>query len=271
LIFRVVEPGLYEVAQVMSIVNDGDAPYQSGPEVAGRGNAGLVIPVPRQAARINALPPPQGGLNPAALVLEDARLLHMEPVAPGLQQVGISYEVVVGPEGEELSFALPYPTQRVSLLVGGPAGASVQVEAPQLVREQPMELGAQGVFAQWSAASLSAGDTISFRIGPTAAPVSAKTWALISFSFAIVFAIGVSIYGGHRRHDLALERERLIEHIARLDLSNETGQMDASEYFSQRGAALEQLAALDEVSGSIPSLGPGRQARGSAESDSSKR
>ncbi len=97
LIFRVVEPGLYEVAQVMSVVNSSDTPYQAGPEVEGRGAAGLVIPVPAQAARINALPPPQGGLNPAALVLEDTRLLHLEPVAPGMHQIGISYEVVAGP------------------------------------------------------------------------------------------------------------------------------------------------------------------------------
>jgi hypothetical protein len=134
-----------------------------------------------------------------------------------------------------------------------------------------MELGAQGVFAQWSAASLAAGDTVSFRIGPTAAPVSAQTWALISLSFALVFAIGVSVYGGHRRHDLAPVREQIIEHIARLDLSHEAGQMDASEYFHQRGAALEQLAALDEVSSSISPSGPGGQAQGTGESDSSKR
>ena len=91
LIFRVVEPGLYEVAQVMSVINSSDTQYQAGPEVEGRGTAGLVIPVPAQAARINALPPPQGGLNPAALVLEETRLLHLEPVDPGTQQIGISY------------------------------------------------------------------------------------------------------------------------------------------------------------------------------------
>jgi hypothetical protein len=249
LIFRVVEPGLYEVAQVMSVVNTSDAPYQAGPEVEGRGVAGLVIPVPAQAARINALPPPQGGLNPAALVLEDTRLLHLEPVAPGMHQIGISYEVVAGPEGEDVVFTLPYPTQRVSLLVGGPAGASVQVEAPQLVRQQPMELGAQGVFAQWSAESLPAGATVSFRIGPTPAPLSPKTLALISFCFALVVAITVSIYGGRRRQDLGIERQQVIEDIAHLDIASRSGQIDASDYLHQRGAALERLAALDEVSG----------------------
>jgi len=262
LIFRVVEPGLYEVAQVMSVVNTSDSPYQAGPEVEGRGTAGLVIPVPAQAARVNPLPPPQGGLNPAALVLEETRLLHLEPVAPGIQQIGISYEVVAGPEGADVSFTLPYPTQRVSLLVGGPAEAGVQVEAPQLVQEQPMELGAQGVFAQWSAGPLPAGATVTFRIGPTPAPISSKSLALISFSFALVVAIGVSIYGGRRRQDLALERQHAIEHIARLDIASNTGQIDSSEYLHQRGAALDQLAALDEVSGPAqadPSISAGKQ------------
>jgi len=262
LIFRVVEPGLYEVAQVMSVVNTSDSPFQAGPEVEGRGAAGLVIPLPAQAARVNPLPPPQGGLNPAALVLEETRLLHLEQVAPGMQQIGISYEVVAGPEGEDVSFTLPYPTQRVSLLVGGPAGAGVQVEAPQLVPQQPMELGAQGVFAQWSAESLPAGATVSFHIGPTPAPLSSETLALISFSFALVAAVAVSIYGGRRRQDLGLERQQLIERIARLDIARETGQIDDSGYLHQRAAALEQLAALDEVSGQArdePSSGAAKQ------------
>ncbi len=274
LIFRVVEPGLYEVAQVMSVVNTSDTPYQAGPEVEGRGAAGLVIPVPVHAVQINALPPPQGGLNPAALVFEPTRLLHLEPVAPGIQQIGISYEVVAGPEGVDVSYTLPYPTQRVSLLVGGPAGAAVQVEAPQLVRQQPMELGAQGVFAQWSADSLPAGATVSFRIGPTPAPLSSKSLALISFSFALVVAIAVSIYGGRRRQDLALERQQVIEHIAHLDIASGTGQIDSSEYLHQRGAALEQLAALDEVSGLAepdPSSGAGKQGDREAARGRSKR
>ena len=274
LIFRVVEPGLYEVAQVMSVVNTSDSPYQAGPEVEGRGPAGLVIPVPAQATGINALPPPQGGLNPAALVLEETRLFHLEPVPPGIQQIGISYEVVAGPEGADVLFTLPYPTQRVSLLVGGPAGAGVQVEAPQLVRQQPMELGAQGVFAQWSAESLPAGATVSFHIGPTPAPLSSKSLALISFSFALVVAIVVSIYGGRRRQDLAFERERVIEDIAHLDIASNLGQIDSSEYLHQRGAALEQLAALDEVSGPAdpdPTSNTGRQGKREAGRGRSKR
>lgn len=244
LILNVVEPGFYQVAQVMSVRNVAEQAYLGGPISSDGRRAGLIIPLPVGAIEVHPLPPSQNDLDPSSLVLEEGRLLDLRAVPPGTLQAAISYELVAGPEGQEVEIALPYPTRTVSLLIGGAAFDAVQIEASQFVRQQPVSLGDK-TFAQWTTEMLDAGSTVRFRVGPAASSLSAATWALLGLGISLLVAIAVSLFGGRRGINFEAQRQQIIHRIAFLDQRKEAGRISASDYFTQRGNALEQLLALE--------------------------
>ena len=245
LIVRVVEPGLYQVVQVMVVRNVGEAAYLGGPAAADGRRAGLVIPFPTGAVQVRPFASPQGNLDPSTLVRDGNRFLHLRPIPPGLEEVAISYELVADRSGQLVELTLPYPTQRVSLLVGGPASDRVRVDAIDLVPGDPQTIPGQGTFANWVSDVREAGSVVAFRIGPVSGGLTVQSWAMVGLSLAIFAAVAGSVLAS-RTQDVEHRRRQLLEQIARLDLQRENRSVSDSSYVIARSAALDELLSIEQ-------------------------
>lgn len=249
LILRVEAPALSRVAQVLVVRNVADTAYLSdvtGPD--GR-RAGLVIPVPSTAVRVQAIPPPNSDLDPEAVAVDGNRLLDLRPVPPGVRNVAVSYEVQGDEDGQRLEITLPYPTQTVDLLVHGAERAGLDLEAPGFTEQQPRALGQQGTFANWTSGVVDAGGTVTIRLTTSGLGLEPGSWALLALSAALLLAAAGSFLAGRFGIERTADRDEILERIARLDRAHEAGDLTESDYYARRSAALEELLALDRAGG----------------------
>lgn len=256
LIVNVPEPGLYQVAQVMHVHNAADRPFLGGPSAPDGRRGGLLVPLPtdgtgrggilpvvRQTAQ--PLPPPDGGLDPAELAVVADGLLDTRPFPAGTRQVAVTYELVAGEEGIDVVLRLPYPTQALSLLVGGPAAAAVRVSAPELAAQEPQVIR-DTEFRHWTARGLSPGAAVRFSLAPAGRKVDAATWALLGLALAILAAVAAAWRCGPGPETRRRRRDDLLDEILQLDRAHDLGRIDEHEYRERRVAALEEVLAIDE-------------------------
>ena len=247
LIIHAARPGLFRVAQVVRVNNPGTAAHLGGPLLDDGRRAGLLLPAARNAQRLEVLPPPEGGLDSATTVVQSERVLDLRPMPPGVRQVAISYELSGDPDGIDFELPIPYPTQGVSILVGGPAGDNLELRGSGIEQQPPEEIG-DAVFAHWVAGAISAEANLSFTLRPVGATIPAKAWALIGLGFGLLLAVGYSWWWGAGGHPtwLAAHQQQLIGGLATLDLQHASGQIPEIEYFLQRSTKLELLLALEQ-------------------------
>jgi len=252
IILNVVEPGVYQALQVMSVLNVGERAAYSDEEFDGR-RVGMVIPVPSGVGLVE--PVPQiSGLDLANLAQDGSRLLDLRPIPPGTHQFAVQYEILTGAEGEDLEILLPYPTAQVSMLVG-PGLGLVEVESDQLQELEPVDIPGQGQYANFSSDVINAGATLRFRIGPPQAPMSVGSWALLGLAAALAAGAAASIMFGAGRapaHAAPVDRNGLLAQVARLDEQHESGALDDADYHARRGAAIERLMELDGPTAASP-------------------
>lgn len=249
IILNVVELGVYQVVQVMSVLNVGERAAYSAEEFDGR-RVGIVVPLPAGISTFTPLPEEMSGLDADHLAQDGNRILDLRPVPPGTHQVAIQYEILTGPDGGDVEVTLPYPTARVSMLVG-PGVDTVVIESDQLQELEPIEIPGQGQFANFSGDVIAAGGTLRFRIGPPEAPMTAGAWSLLALAAALLASAGASIFLGGRSTSDPGERDALIAEVARLDARHESGALADPDYHAARGAAIGRLVELDEGSGAV--------------------
>ena len=245
-ILNVVEPGVYQALQVMSILNVGGRAAYSGEEFDGRA-VGMVIPLAAGASAITPLPPEMSGLDPDNLARDGDRLLDFRPVLPGSHQVAVQYEIRTAADGGDVEFTVPYPTAQVSVMVG-PGLGTVVIESDQLQELEPVEIPDQGQYASFNSDVLAAGETLRFRIGPPQAPMTAGAWSLLALAAALLASVGASIFSGGAPAPDPGERNDLIAEVARLDTQHESGALADAAYHAARGAAIGRLMELDGAS-----------------------
>lgn len=247
IILNVVEPGLYQALQVMSVLNVGETAAYNG-EVFNGERVGMVIPLPEGAGSRSPLPPEISGLDESRLVQDGSRLLDLRPVPPGNRQVAVQYEIVADPDGGDVVITVPHPTAQVSLLVGPGLGAVV-LESDQLAELEPVDIEGQGQYANYTSDVLPAGGTLRFTIGPPHAAISPEAWALLGLAVALLVSAVASIALTRPRAPDPAARQALIAEIARLDTQREAGALDAATYNARRGEALGRLMEMDGIAG----------------------
>ena len=242
MIINALEPGVYQVIQLVEILNVGERASYTGEEFEGR-RVGLVIPVPSAATSIAPVPMEQiGGLDAANLTLDGNRLLDLRPVPPGVHQLVIQYELVAGTGGADIELSIPYPTAQVTILAG-PGLDAVEITSVQLSDLPPAIDIPGGPFAHWGSDVLSAGDTLRFRLGPARPTLSVASWSLLGLVVALFASAVASIWGGRAPSNPG-DRDRLIADVAALDRSHDSGDLDDAQYYIRRGDAVGKLMQL---------------------------
>jgi len=243
IILNVVQPGVYQALQVMTVLNVDQRAAYSGETYNGQ-PVGLVIPLPDGASSVQPLPPEVSGIDPSRLVQDGNRMLDLRPVPPGNHQIAIQYEIVTDPDGGDVSITVPHPTSQVSLLLG-PDNGVVTIDSDQLRELEPADIPGQGQYANFASDVLAAGDTLSFFIGPLQPGISVEAWSMLGLALALLAAAVASfVFAGRQVIDPA-ERHRLLAEIARIDDLHGAGDLSDADYHARRLAALGRLMEID--------------------------
>ena len=243
MIINVLQPGVYQVIQLVEVLNPGEIAGFTGELFDGR-KIGLIIPVPPTAT--NVAPVEQiGGLDPSKLSLDGNRLLDLRPLPPGVHQMVIQYELLPGTGGSDIELTVPYPTAQVTIQAG-PGIDSVEIHSDQLIEQPPATDIPGGPFAYWTSDVFGSGDTLRFRLGPQRPILSTASWSLLALAVALLASSAASIWGG-RSPGQPQQRTFLLAEIAQLDHDHHEGRISGSDYHARRGQAIERLMEMQTV------------------------
>ena len=246
-IIQADDPLTYRVLQFLSVSNAGRAAYAGGPLLGDGRPAGLVIPLPDQAAAVSPapFPTPEDALPLADAEIELGRVLDARPVPPTGRQVAVTYTLTADGSGLPFILELPYPTQTASVMLGGDSTADLVLTTSTLQQDEPQDIGGQ-LYELWTAQALPPGAELTFELGTREVRLLATHWALIGLAIAMVVAVSASLHGGGSIQYSRERRTQLIDRIARLDLRHEAGEIADIEYFRERGQELEYLLLLEQ-------------------------
>lgn len=249
LIVQIDDPGLYRVLQFMTVSNAGQAAYAGGPALRDGRRAGLVLPLPPGAGSVRVAPFPSAeeALPPEAAEIRSDRVLDARPVPPAGRQVAITYDLVSEGEPVEVVLELPYPTQSVSLLVGGDAAGQVDLRTDSLEPQPDQQIGERS-YRMWLAEALAPGTRVRFTIGPHRGGLTIAHWALLALGVGLLCAVAAGLQRPAPGH-VERRRDEIIAAIAALDDAYEEGELEDSEYFGRRAAELERLELLARIGG----------------------
>ncbi len=239
------DPTVYRVLQFMTVTNATAAAFAGGPPLGDGRRAGVVIPLPEQADAVSPapFPTPEDALPRADASIEPGRVLDARPVPPAGRQVAVTYTLTADDAGLPFRLELPYPTQAVSVMLGGDAAADLELTATALQQNEPQDIGGQ-LYELWTAEALPPGSELTFDLGLRGVHLLPRHWALIGLAAALVVAIGATAHGGGSVQHARRRQAGLIDGIARLDLRHERGEIADIEYFRKRGQELERLQLL---------------------------
>lgn len=268
MIIQIDEPGVYRVLQFMTVSNAGETAWAGGPELRDGRRAGIIVPLPAGASgTIRAAPfPSETDALPPDMQIDVDRVLDPRPVPPGGRQVAVTYDLVSDGEPVPVLIEVPYPTQSVSVLIGGAAASSVVLTDTSL-QQQPAETIGDNTFELWTAEAVGPGTEVRFTLGPSANPLSTQTLALFGLGLALVLASLATLRGDAPPAHAREQHEILVERAALLDLQYDEDAIGAVEYFHRRGAAIEQLMLLEAAMGRVGSSDADRPGPGDGADD----
>lgn len=257
LIVQVEDPALYRVLQFMTVSNAAEAAYAGGPELEDGRRAGVVIPLPAGTSNLAAAPFPTAteAIDLGSAEVRATSILDPRPIPPSGRQVAVTYDLTPEDGSAEFSYELPYPTASVSLLVGGPAADSVEVESPDLESRPAEQIGEQN-FDLWAVESLQPGSTVTFTLGPAGIRIAAHHWALVGLAVGLLLAVAGTFTAGTGGRGES-DRDTILRRIAALDVQHDAGEIGDTEYFERRAREIERLALLERMtaSGRVPPAG----------------
>lgn len=246
LIVQADEPGFLRVLQFMTISNAGEAAFAGGPRLADGRPAGIVIPLPAAASNVRPAPFPtvEDALDPEQAQFDSDRVLDARAVPADGRKVAVTYELSLTGGDADVSLVLPYPTQSVSLLLGGELAEDLTLTS-DLLRSEPAELIGDQQYELWVAETLQPGTELTFTIAPSGLTLTPGQIGLFGAGAGLLLAVAGSVLGGGSREYRAGQRQSVIVAVAALDDSHEAGEIDDSKYFRRRGRELDCLALLD--------------------------
>lgn len=258
LIIQAESPTAFRVLQFVTVSNAGETAWAGGPALPDGRPAGLEVPLPSAARQVTAAPFPTAA---EALPVDDldpgaTRLLDPRPVPPGGRQAAVTYVLDASDGPARVELRLPYPTQAVSVLLGGAAAGAVTLDDTRLDERPPQEIGGES-YRMWGAEALPPGDVVRFRIGPPSGPLLPPYgWALAGLGLSLLLAMGATYLAPASTHDRRRQQE-ILTAIARLDLAHDRGDVDTSDYHRARGRELERLFLLEQRLGTARTAASG--------------
>jgi len=246
LIVQADDPGLLRVLQFMTVSNAGAVPFAGGPQLDDGRQAGLVIPLPAGAISVQPapFPTPKTSLDPATAQFGSDRILDARPVPVAGRQVAVTYALPPPQERAEVALLLPYPTQEVSLLLGGTGRAELTLQSDILAAESS-ELIGEEEYDLFTAQALSPGTDLTFEFTAPGFTLSVKQVSVLGVGIALLAAVAGSVFGGQSGAQSDRHRASIVDAITTLDDAHAAGTLDESDYFERRGRELERLSLLE--------------------------
>lgn len=246
--------GALLIGELYRIVHEGDHLYVGSEQVAPGKRAVLTFGLPPEATSLTL----EGGEVGGRFVRTAEGVVDTAPLAPGGRQILLRYLLPYRGTKAELAHSLAYPAAKLNVLVA--EGPRVQTDLAYL---GPQTVSGQQ-WANYGADDVPAGERISLRLSDldradaaTTAPTSGASSSVLAFHPSLLYglaalaiiAVLVALIAALVRSnplpaapatstavDLAGERQRLLQAIARLDDSYAAGRMDERTYRSRRSA-----------------------------------
>ena len=245
LIVQADEPGSLRVLQFMTVSNAGEAAFAGGPQLADGRTSGIVIPCRPPPRTSNPRPSERGGCAESReRAIRQRPHSRRTPVPAVGRQVAVTYDLLLT-EGEvAVSLLIPYPTQSVSLLLGGAGARALTLESDQLHAEQPEMIGDQP-YELWMTSALQPGTELTFTLAPQGMTLTPGQFGILAAAAGLLLAVAGSMLAGGSDQYRAEQRHVVLAAVAALDDSHAAGDISDGDYFHRRGRELDRLALLD--------------------------
>lgn len=237
------------IVDVFEVANDSTLT-----RIGGRGGGGTWrIPLPPGVRNASAAP---GDIPPDAVRIENDTAVVIAPIAPGVKQLVLQYELARS--ASALSIGIDRPVGLFEVLVEGPG---ITVEGGALSRQEPVALEGR-TFERFTAQDLSAGSVIRISLPSSPGGMAARRAFLVLLAASVAVALGVA-WGRRplvpRAPAPVVERadaDALARAIAALDAVHERqphpGVAERVHYQRRRSELKARLvSALEEVEGPV--------------------
>lgn len=253
-VFGLAEDGL-ETKEIYSVSNPGERSVKDAYKLENGGTASMEFPLPADADFIFFKPDEQD-----RFVKFSGGFADTYPVPAGTQASQFMVTYLVPYSGERnYNYTAPMNIAQLNFLLPDQGGLSIRGEG--LMGPQPMTLQSGGAYQVYSSTGLKAGQTLSFTIsGQGAAPagdkaVASNLPAVAGLSFTGMLLIGAGIWfwrkgrgnideTGDPDPASEVDFDHVVNEIARLDQTRESGEIEEEEYRRSRAALMEQAKAL---------------------------
>ncbi|MFB0546280.1 MAG: hypothetical protein ACETWB_05170, partial [Anaerolineae bacterium] len=257
-----------QIGEMHVVINRGDRTYIGSEEGAGGRRTTLRFPLPKGATNLRFR---DGALGERFFETEGG-FVDTQPLRSGERtQLLFAYDLSYDSPTYSLPMEMAYAVENINVLV---ADVGAVLESERLTFQGTR--GSEGQsYLNFTAQGLAKGERLTLNLSnlPQAirAPESPVTqarpqersqraliWPIVGVAILLVFAfaayyprlrrrrmaVGPSSPAGAPAEDLNLERERLLQSLARLDDAFEDGQMDEEVYRQERAAMKAELVAL---------------------------
>ncbi|MGI2335097.1 MAG: hypothetical protein ACRKGH_00390 [Dehalogenimonas sp.] len=208
------------------IENSGNNTFIGSGQVVDTSPVTLMFPIPSEAEHIEI-----GEEIAGNVVFTNAGLVYTGPVRPGYTPATYSYYIHNTQAQFIFNRQLEYPQASYELLVQG----FEKIIAPQLTRNEPLVIE-DVTYEYFSGTNIASGEALSIELsGLRSNTVQTVLWvggALVLLVAGFVFLLRRG--GGSNTSDEPDRREELLLQIARLDDEYESGDIDETEYRTQR-------------------------------------
>lgn len=276
--------GALLIGELYRFNHDSDRVYVGSEEVAPGQNAVLRFNLPAGATSVVL----DGGEIGGRFIRTAEGVVDTQPLLPGVSQVLMRYLLPYDGRRADFAHSVPYPVNQLNVLVVDGPRVTTDLESlgPQTVADQ--------LWNSFQGANLPAGQEVSLRLSdltaaasPVVAPSSARSNAVVAYSPALIYGVGVvaliailGVFGAYLRFrpakpavaqsalaagdpaaaalDPAAERQRLLVSIAQLDDLYAAGGIDEESYQRARAAQKRSLLLID---GARSETGPSGQER----------
>ncbi len=239
--------GALSIADLSLYSNKGDKVYVGGKETEDGRKKSLKFSVPKGALDLNFV----HGAKPEDIVQTEYGFADTTSILPGEKRVVYTYNIALDSGTTKFDKTIDYPTENFLLLVSD-TGKTAKVSG--LTSVEPVVVQGES-FLKWTGTDLNPGHQIKIRFEGQFMKNDYLKWGALGF-LLLILVIGF-IYSTfvkeksnlgtseqNKRGDGVDQRTALLQEIAQLDDSFESGQVDEKTYRDIRENKMEELKKL---------------------------
>lgn len=238
------DEGTFEVIQLMRVANNSDRTFVGRvPPRESQNAAVMTFPVPPGSFEVT----PLEGLTQERMAAAPQGFSSGDPVLPGETKYSYIYKVRVPRGGWDLERAVIYPTARSEILVG----EGLEATSEEFEFQEQRKVGGK-FYRRYTGGAWQAGATWPASIRPEGGGQTG-IWLGAGLGLVLVGAAGVGSILYRRREQnaavrhTAVERERLVEEIAKLDVKFSSGDIERGRYEKTRQSLKRKLAEMTDA------------------------